>query len=93
MDIDVKKIAKLANLSLQDEEIEKFKQQLSSILDYIKKLNEVNTKNVMETSQVTGLENVTRNDAASAGLSQEEAIANAKSVHNGLFKVPAVLDQ
>lgn len=92
MKIDVRKVAKLANLTLTDEETQKFEHQLSSILDYFKKLNEVDTENVEETSQVTGLENVTRKDEASLSLSQDEALANTKSKYNGLFKVKAILD-
>ncbi len=92
MKIDVKKVAKLANLPIQKEDVEKFEKQLSSILDYIKKLEEVDTKNVEPTSQVTGLENVTREDEASPSLSQEEALVNTKDKHNGMFKVKAILD-
>lgn len=92
MKIDVKKVAKLANLPLRDEELKKFEEQLSSILDYINKLSEVDTKNTKETSQTTGLENVTREDEIAPSLSQEEVLANTKSKHNGLFKVKAILD-
>ncbi|MDO8658677.1 MAG: Asp-tRNA(Asn)/Glu-tRNA(Gln) amidotransferase subunit GatC [Candidatus Levybacteria bacterium] len=92
MKIDVKHVAKLANLPLKDEEIEKFEGQLSSILDYIKKLQEVDTSSVEETSQVTGLEKVEREDEAKPSLSQEEVLSNAKEKHNGMFKVKAILD-
>lgn len=91
MKIDVKHTAKLANLKLTPQEEKTFGQQLSSILDYIDKLKEVNTEKIDETSQVTGLENVTREDDASPSLSQEEALFNAKSTHNGLLKVKGVL--
>ena len=56
------------------------------------KLKEVDTKGVEITSQVTGLENVTRNDKESPCLSQDETLSNAKDKHNGLFKVKAVLE-
>lgn len=92
MKIDVSHVAKLANLPLADAEKKKFEMQLSSILEYIEKLNEVNTKGIEPTSQVTGLENVTREDNAADSFTQEEATANTSSKHNGLFKVPAVLD-
>lgn len=92
MKIDVTHVAKLANLPLTDEEKKKFEKQLSSILEYIEKLNEVGTKDVEPASQVTGLENVTREDAASPSLSQEEALSNTSEKHNGLFKVPAILE-
>ena len=92
MKIDVSHVAKLANLPLKPNEKEKFEKQLSEILSYVEKLNEVDTKNVETTSQVTGLENVTREDETSPSLSQEEALSNTKSKHNGLFKVKAILE-
>ena len=91
MKIDVKHTAKLANLKLSSEEEKKFEEQLSSILDYVDKLQEIDTENVGETSQVTGLENVFREDVASTSLSQKEALSNAKSQKNGLFKVKGIL--
>lgn len=93
MKIDVSHVAKLANLTLKPEEKEKFEKQLSEILSYVEKLKEVDTKNVETSSQVTGLENVTREDETTPSLTQEEALSNAKSTHNGLFKVRAILDK
>ena len=93
MKIDVLHIAKLANLPLKKEEIEKYEKQLSSILEYIEKLQKVNTDNVKETSQVTNLENVTRDDITTPSLSQEEALSNTNNKQNGLFKVKAILEQ
>ena len=91
MKIDVVHVAKLANLPLKPAEEKKFEKQLSDILSYVEKLREVDTKNVETTSQVTGLENVTREDNATPSLTQEEALSNTKSQHNGLFKVKAIL--
>ena len=93
MKIDVLHIAKLSNLPLKKEEIEKYEKQLSSILEYIKKLQKVKTDNIPETSQVTNLENVARDDSTESSLSQEEALSNTKSKHNGSFKVKAILEQ
>jgi aspartyl-tRNA(Asn)/glutamyl-tRNA(Gln) amidotransferase subunit C len=58
----VKHVAKLARLKLTDEEIERFSGQLSGIFDYMDVLNDIDTDGVLETSQVTGLENVTEED-------------------------------
>jgi aspartyl-tRNA(Asn)/glutamyl-tRNA(Gln) amidotransferase subunit C len=58
----VRHIAKLARIRLTDEEVKKFSKQLSGVLDYMDVLNEVDTKNVPETSQVTGLKNVMEED-------------------------------
>ena len=92
MKIDVPNVAKLANLPLKPEEEKKFEKQLSDILSYVEKLNEVDTKNVEITSQVTGLENIARKDESGPSLTQEEALSNTKSTHNGFFKVKAVLE-
>ena len=92
MKIDVGHVARLANLTLSKREQDKFEKQLSGILSYVEKLKEVDTINVEPTSQVTGLENVTREDKASPSLSQRDVLENAKSVHNGFIKVKAILD-
>lgn len=59
---EVRHIAHLARLRLSDEEVEKFSVQLTGILAWIEMLNEVDTSGVVETSQVTGLQNVVRVD-------------------------------
>lgn len=93
MKIDVTHVAKLANFPLKPEEKDKFEKQLSEILSYVEKLKEVDTKNAEITSQVTGLENVTREDKATPSLSQEEVLSNTESRHNGLFKVKAIFGE
>ena len=92
MKIDVKHVAKLANLKLSSAEEEKFEKQLEETLAYIENLNEIDTSKVEATNQVTGLENVTREDVSAQSLTQEEALSNTKSQHNGFFEVPAILD-
>lgn len=89
--IDVRHIAKLANLPLKPNEEKKFEKQISEILSYVEKLKEVDTKNVKVTSQVTGLENVAREDEAKPSLTQGEALSNTQNKHNELFKVKAIL--
>ncbi len=93
MKIDVNHVAKLANLELKAGEEEKFAKQLSEVLDYIQKLNEVDTSNVEPTSQVTGLENVLREDIPTLSLTQEEALSNAPSQQDGLFKVKGIFEE
>ncbi|MBI4079590.1 MAG: Asp-tRNA(Asn)/Glu-tRNA(Gln) amidotransferase subunit GatC [Candidatus Levybacteria bacterium] len=93
MKINVKDVAKLANLPLSPLEEEKFEKQLSDILSYVEKLNEVDTADVKETSQVTGLKNISRDDSTSSSLSQDETLANTKNKPNGLFKVKAVFEE
>ena len=91
MKIDVKHVAKLANLKLKPEDEKKFEKQLNEIVAYVEKLNEVDTKGVEITSQVTGLKNVTREDKPAPSLTQEEVLPGTESKHNGLFKVDAIL--
>jgi len=58
----IKHVAKLARLALKDEDVAKFAKQISSVFDYMKILDEVDTDGVKETSQVTGLLNVMQKD-------------------------------
>lgn len=61
---DIEHIAGLARLALSDSEKEMYAEQLSVVFHSVEKLNEVNTDSVQETTQVTGLEDVFREDAA-----------------------------
>lgn len=92
MKIDVKHVAKLANLPITDEEEKKFETQLGETLSYIEMLQEVDTKDVKITNQVTGLENVFREDEVKPSLSQDEALKNSPATQNGFFKVAAILE-
>lgn len=93
MKIDVAHVAKLANLPLRPEEKEKFEKQLAETLEYVNRLEEIDTKGIEPTSQVTGLENITRKDETTPSLTQEEALSNTKNKYNGLFKVKAILTE
>ena len=91
MSFDIKHVAKLAALTLTDEEAEKFEKQLAETAEHIDNLNEVNTEGIEPTSQVTGLENIAREDVITPSLTQEQALMNAKSTYNGFFKVKGIL--
>jgi aspartyl-tRNA(Asn)/glutamyl-tRNA(Gln) amidotransferase subunit C len=89
---DVLKLALLSRLKLSDEEIERFRGELSSILEYVEVLNKVDTKGLEPTSQVTGLKNVTREDKIrDYGYKTEDLLKNAPSVKDNQFKVRRVL--
>lgn len=90
----VGKVATLANLILAVAQKQKFARQLSSVIGYVSKVQKLDTSNVPETSQVTGLENVFREDAVNVSrmLTQEQALSNAKRTHNGLFVVDALFE-
>lgn len=89
----VKKIARLANISLMESEILKHSESLNYILNYIEVfLKHIDTNGIKETSQTTNLENVTKKDLTAPSLSSEEALSNTKSKHNDLFKVKAIFE-
>jgi aspartyl-tRNA(Asn)/glutamyl-tRNA(Gln) amidotransferase subunit C len=81
----VKHIAKLARLGITDAEADKFSKQLSSILGYVDLLNEVDVEGVELTSQVTGLQNVMREDVVKPFGTKEEML--------GCTELPVQLDQ
>ena len=93
MKIDISHVAKLANLPLSHEEQEKLGKQLDETLDHIASLQKIDTKNIEPTSQVTGLENVTREDIVTPSLSQKEALQNARDTYKGFVRVKAILEE
>ncbi|MBD3282123.1 MAG: Asp-tRNA(Asn)/Glu-tRNA(Gln) amidotransferase subunit GatC [Candidatus Portnoybacteria bacterium] len=88
----VKHIAKLARIKLTEKEEEKFAKEISSILDYIDKLNEVDTKNISPISQVTGLKNMVRDDSSPKKEKNEKILNQAPDKKDNYFKVPKILD-
>ena len=88
----VEHIADLAKLGLTEEEIERFREQLSAILDYAAMLNRLDTAAIPPTASVLPLRNVMRMDEARPALSQADALANAPSAEAGYFQVKAVLE-
>jgi aspartyl-tRNA(Asn)/glutamyl-tRNA(Gln) amidotransferase subunit C len=90
----VEHIAKLSRIELTEKEKEKFSIELSSVLEYINKLNQVNTKETKPISQVTGLENMTREDKPETGNqeSRDNIIAEAPAKKGDYFKVPKILE-
>ena len=91
MNINVKHVAKLANLPLSDEEEEKYSEQLSKILEYIDKLNSVDISGVEPTFNVSGQQNVMRPDETVASLTQDEALQSASQKQEDKFKVKRIL--
>ena len=89
---DVRAIADLARLELRDEDVARYQRQLSAILDYFQKLEELDTSHIDPTSSVLPLTNVMRADVAGAALSVDEAVANAPDSDGEQFRVHAVLD-
>ncbi len=90
---EVRKVAHLARLRLSDEELERMQQQLSSILDYMQMLQEVDVTGVPPTAQVTDVVNVMRPDEVRPSLPVEDALAGAPAREDGYFKVKPVLEE
>ncbi|MEP7285346.1 MAG: Asp-tRNA(Asn)/Glu-tRNA(Gln) amidotransferase subunit GatC [Chloroflexota bacterium] len=85
-------IADLAKLDLTEQEIEQYADQLSAVLDYASRLDQLDTDNIPPMSTVVPLENVMREDVIRPSLSREQVLANAPAAIEGQFRVDAVLD-
>ena len=92
---DVDAIAKLANIPVTPDEKKTLAAGFTKVLGVLEELKSVDVKGVEPTNQVTGLEDVTREDEidVTRTFTQAQALANAKRTHNGFFVVDQVLDQ
>lgn len=88
----VEKIAQLANIRLQKEEAESYAGQLEKVLEYIHKLNELDTTGVEQTGHVMPIHNIWRKDKVQSGLNQEQALENAPDPEDGCFRVPRIIE-
>jgi len=91
-DEEVRHIALLARLGISEAEVEKFRNQLSSILENFDILSQVDTEGLAPTAQSVSLENVYRPDEAKPSLPVDEVLANAPEKEDNSFKVNAVLE-
>lgn len=91
---DIEHIANLARLELSDKEIDKYGSQLSGILNYIDQLKEVNTTGVEPTAQVTGLENILREDLVEIWNKDEikNALNQSPEMEDNQIKVKRILE-
>ena len=92
--MDLDKIAKLADLTLSDEEKKEFESELGEVVKFFDQLGEVNTDSVTPTSQTTGLTDVLRKDQINPSriFNTEESVLNGKEIHNNYFVVDQVID-
>ncbi|HAF64099.1 TPA: Asp-tRNA(Asn)/Glu-tRNA(Gln) amidotransferase subunit GatB [Candidatus Beckwithbacteria bacterium] len=93
--INVSHLAELSKMTVSPNEAAGFKTGFEATLKTVDKLEQLNTKKVGSTFQVTGLKNVYRPDKVdkSRVLSQQKALVNAKNSHKGYFVVPAIFDE
>ena len=87
----VKHIAMLSRLELKEEEVEKFQTQLSEILDFVEKLNELDTEGIDPKFQIIPPQNVLREDVSGVSLSREKTFMNAPETDEEYFIVPKVV--
>jgi len=93
---DVRYVADLAHLKLTEEEVAKFLPQIDSILNYMQKLNQLDTTQVQPMTQVTypSVENPSvRADASTPGFSQQEALSGAPDPADEYFRVPRAIEK
>lgn len=89
---EVQHIARLARVGLGEEDIARFQEQLSVILDYFERLRQVDTEDVPPTTHTLPLQNVMRDDEPQPCLPKDEVLANAPQREGDLFRVSAVLE-
>ena len=89
---EVLHIAKLARVGLDEDEVVKFQEQLSAILNHFEALRELDTEGVEPTSHPLALESVMREDAVQPSLTRDDVLANAPLADEGTFRVRAVLE-
>lgn len=86
-------LGRLARLSLTDDELDHYRDQLSAILEAVARVSEVATDDVPATSHPMPLQNVFREDVPRPGISAAEALAGAPAVEGDRFRVPRILDE
>jgi aspartyl-tRNA(Asn)/glutamyl-tRNA(Gln) amidotransferase subunit C len=85
---EVLHVARLARLELTDEEVERFTDQLSAILEAVAKVSELDLSDIEPTAHPLDVVNAWAEDEPRASISVDEALANAPDRHGGFFKVP-----
>ena len=89
---EVEHIAALAHLRLGEQELEKYRRQLTDILEYADRLRQVDTSAISPTTTVLPLRSVLRNDEIKQSLNRDEALANAPEQDRHMFRIPPVFE-
>ena len=87
---EVKHVAKLARLELTEEEVNKYSQQLGSILEYVEQMNKIDTTGIEPMPHAIPVYNVMREDIVKYEQTKEEMMANAPFEEDGFFRVPKI---
>jgi len=91
-ELDVRYVANLARIDLNDAEIAQFQSQLGAVLQYVEQLNKVDVSKVEPTAHANDITNVFRADEAKPGLEKKAALQNAPRQANGLIMVTKVVE-
>jgi aspartyl-tRNA(Asn)/glutamyl-tRNA(Gln) amidotransferase subunit C len=86
-------VANLARLDLPESSLDTFADQIGQIMEYVDKLEQVNTAGITATSHATQRSNAFREDDPTGGIRLEEALANAPRQEDGCFIVPKVIEE
>ncbi len=89
---DVEHVARLARLALADDEVGRYTEQLASILDHARDLDDLDLAGVAPTAHPFPLRNVVRPDRARPGIDRDEVLAQAPAAEDGRFRVPRILE-
>ena len=89
---EVRHVATLANLYLTDDEVEKYRHQLTGILSHVQSLQQIDTEGVEPTGHATESNTVLRRDKSSTPLTREDVLNNAPATSGEFIRVRAVLD-
>ena len=89
---EVEHIAELARLSLTDEEKVRFREQLSTILDYAARLQALDTDDVPPMATVLPFDTILRDDVIRPGLDRDDLLVKSDDTKGGMFRVEIVLD-
>jgi aspartyl-tRNA(Asn)/glutamyl-tRNA(Gln) amidotransferase subunit C len=90
---DARHIAELAHIRVSDEELEHYRTQLESILEYAERLRLVDTSQILPTTTVLPMSSVLREDEIRPSLDQELVLANAPQSDREMFQIPAVFEK
>ena len=90
---DIERLADMASIKLSDSEADKFAGQLNGILQYVEKIKEVDTEDVIPTLYPVSLENVFREDKVRPSLAREKVLTNAPEEKDGQFRVPRIMGE
>jgi aspartyl-tRNA(Asn)/glutamyl-tRNA(Gln) amidotransferase subunit C len=90
---DVAHVARLARLTLTDDELERYTEQLGAVLDHAADVASLDTAGVRPTAHPLPVRNVFRDDAVEPCLDRDEVLAAAPAVEDGRFRVPRILGE